>query len=115
MTVDEYLDATPEPQRTTLIEVRDTLRDLLPDATEGLSYGVPAFKVDGVAVAGYASHKGHCGYYPHSGSVLPLLADELAGYDWSQGTLRFPIDQPLPKPLVTQLVEARLAELERGG
>ena len=112
MTVDEYLDAAPEPHRSTLLALRATLRELLPDATEALSYGVPAFKVDGVAVAGYAHHKEHCGYYPHSESVLPAVEDQLSGFEWSRGTLRFAIDEPLPTALVARLVEVRLAELE---
>ena len=108
MTVDEYLDAAPEPHRSTLIALRRTLRELLPEATEGLSYGVPAFKMEGEPVAGYAYHRNHCGYYPHSESVLSQLADELSGYKWSKGTLKFPIDEPLPKSLVAQLVDTRL-------
>jgi uncharacterized protein YdhG (YjbR/CyaY superfamily) len=112
MTVDEYLGGAPEPHRSTLAALRKTLRDILPDADESLSYGVPAFKVDGKAVAGYAYHKNHCGYYPHSESVLAALGDELDGYEWSRGTLRFPTDTPLPKPLVQRLIEIRLAEIE---
>ena len=108
--VEEYLDAAPEPHQSTLRALRATLCTLLPDATERLSYGVPAFEVDGVVVAGYAHHGKHCGYYPHSGSVLTALADELSGYDWSRGTLRFPVDEPLPRALVARLIETRLAE-----
>lgn len=112
MTVDEYLAAAPEPHRTTLHRLRATLREILPDATEAMSYGVPAFTVGGRAVAGYAHAKGHCSYLPHSGSVLQGMAHLLDGYDWSKGTLRFPIDQSLPPALVRQLVAARLAELD---
>ena len=111
VTVDEYLEAAPEPQRSTLAALRATLRSLLPDAEEGMSYGVPAFKIGGVAIAGYAYHKAHCGYYPHSEAVLAELAEELAEYDWSAGTLRFPLDRTLPEPLVALLVERRLAEI----
>ena len=111
MTVDQYLDGAPEPQRSTLRQIRTSLREILPDAAEELSYGVPAFKVEGAAVAGYAFFKNHCSYFPHSGSVLPQLADELGSYEWSKGTLRFPIDEPLPMPLLARLVEARLKEL----
>lgn len=114
MTVEEYLDGAPEPHRSSLMELRRTLQEILPEAAEEFSYGVPAFKIDGRAVAGYAHHRHHCGFYPHSDSVLPQLAEELAGYDWSRGTLRFPIDAPLPKALVARLVETRLAELGRG-
>ena len=113
MTVDEYLDGAPEPQGTTLRRLRATLREILPDATEAMSYGVPAFKVNGTPVAGYAHAKRHCSYFPHSGSVLPGLAAELHGYDWSKGTLRFPTDRALPEALVRRLVEARLAQLDQ--
>ena len=113
MTVDEYLDAAPEPHRTTLREVRAMLQSLLPDAEEGLSYGVPAFKVGGTPVAGYAHAKRHCSYFPHSGAVIARVEPELLeGYDWSKGTLRFPIDRPPGRELVRRLVELRLAMLE---
>jgi uncharacterized protein YdhG (YjbR/CyaY superfamily) len=111
VTVDEYLEAAPEPQRGTLIELRQILRNLLPHSSEGLSYGVPAFKVEGRPVAGYAYFKNHCSYFPHSGSVLPQLAGELTGYEWSRGTLKFGIDTVIPKALVARLVETKLAEL----
>lgn len=111
MTVDEYLERAPEPQRSTLRQIRETLRAILPDATETLSYGVPALKVGGKAVAGYAYFKGHCSYFPHSGTVLPGFANELENYEWSKGTLKFPVDTPLPESLVRRLVAARLAEL----
>jgi uncharacterized protein YdhG (YjbR/CyaY superfamily) len=112
MTVDEYLDSAPEPHRAALLELRAALRRLLPEAEECLSYGVPAFKVAGKAVAGYAYFKNHCSYFPHSGSVLPELTDdELAGYEWSKGTLKFPPGEPLPESLVARLVEVRLEQL----
>ena len=109
--VDRYLDGLPEPQATTLRSLRATLLDLLPDADEGLSYGVPAVLVDGSPVAGYAGFTAHCGYYPHSGSVLQDAADLLDGYAWSKGTLRFPVDQPLPGEIVERLVALRLQQI----
>ena len=111
MTVDEYLEASPEPQRSTLAELRQTLRGLLPESTEEMSYGVPAFKLGGKAIAGYASYKNHCSYFPHSSKVLAEMGEELSQYDWDKGTLRFPIDQPLPPALVGRLVQVRLAHL----
>lgn len=111
MTVDEYLDAAPEPHRSTLMALREKLRAILPDATETISYGVPAFKVNGKAIAGYAAAKNHCSYFPHSGSVLPAMAGELDGYDWKAGTLRFPPDRPLPSELVKRLVATRMDQL----
>lgn len=112
MNVDKYLQEAPEPQRSTLHQVRDSLRSILPDATETISYGVPTFKVGDKAVAGYAYFKAHCSYFPHSGAVLPGVADELDGYEWSQGALRFPVDKPLSAPLLEKLVAARLEELD---
>ena len=111
MTVDEYLQQAPEPQRSTLIQIRASLLRILPEAEEGLSYGVPAFKVGGAPVAGYAYFTRHCSYFPHSGSVLSEIADELSGYEWSKGTLKFPVDDPLPEALLVRLVEARLAQI----
>jgi uncharacterized protein YdhG (YjbR/CyaY superfamily) len=111
MTVDDYLDAAPEPHRSTLRQLRAMLREILPEAEETISYNMPAFKVKGKAVAGYAHFKNHCSYFPHSGSVLPVLADDLTAYQWSKGTLQFPIDRPLPEPLVRRLVEVRLDQL----
>ena len=109
--VDEYLNQAPEPHRSTLITLRANLREILPDAEEEISYGMPAFKMKGKAVAGYAYFKNHCSYFPHSGTVLPELGDELADYEWSKGTLKFPIDSPLPGPLLRRLVEVRLEQL----
>lgn len=114
MTVDEYLATAPAPQRGTLNRLRSTLREILPEAEETISYGMPAFKVDGKAVAGYAWFKGHCSYSPHSSTVLPEIADDLDGYEWSKGALKFPVDDPPPDSLVRKLVEVRLAELGSG-
>ena len=111
MTVDEYLAAAPEPQRSTLNRLRSDLRSLLPEATETISYGMPVFKQGGKAIAGYAYFKAHCSYFPHSGTVLPAIGDDLAGYEWTKGTLKFPVDQPLPVTLLRSLVATRLSQL----
>lgn len=114
MTVDEYLDAAPEPQRRTLLELRALLASILPEAEQAMSYGVPAFKVGGKPVAGYAHAKRHCSYFPHSGTVIAQVEPELLeGYDWSKGTLRFPVDRMPDEALVRRLVEIRLAMPER--
>lgn len=111
MTVDEYLDAAAEPQATTLRTLRAQLRELLPDAQETIAYGAPAMRVEKGLVAGYTANAKHCAYLPMSGSVLAGMADQLTGYTYSKGALRFPPDQPLPQELVAALVAARLAEL----
>ena len=113
MTVDDYLAAAPEPQRSTLSQLRAKLASMLPAAEESLSYGVPAFKIGGKAVAGYAYAKRHCSYFPHSGLVLPEVEPELLeGYDWSKGTLRFPIDEIPGETLLRRLIDIRLTMLE---
>lgn len=109
--VDEYLAATVEPQRSTLTALRATLRELLPDAVEGISYGMPVFKVDGTAIAGYAAFTRHCAYLPHSGNVLAMVGDALAGYTSTSGSLHFAVDRPLPKALVRKLVKARQLDI----
>lgn len=109
--VDEYLGALDEPSQSTLRELRATILDLVPDAEQGLAYGVPAFRVDGRVVAGFAAFKHHLSYFPHSGDVLEQLGDAVAGYATSKGTLKFDPDEPLPRPLVEQLVRARLREI----
>jgi uncharacterized protein YdhG (YjbR/CyaY superfamily) len=94
----------------TLARLRQTILDILPEAEQGISYGVPAFKVRGKTIAGFASFKNHLSYLPHSGSVFPQLKDELRGYSTSSGALRFGIDQPLPVPLVEKLMAVRLQQ-----
>jgi len=110
--VDKYLESLDGPKRTTLEHLRRTILDVVPDAEECISYGVPAFRVDGNVVAGFAAFKNHLSYLPHSGSVFPELADRLAGYRTSKGALQFPIDEPLPAPLVEQLIEVRMRQLD---
>ena len=83
--IDEYLAALDEPKRSTLEELRRAILDVIPEADQGISYGMPAFKVDGKVVAGFAAFKNHLSYFPHSGSVLPELADDLSGYAAIEG------------------------------
>ncbi len=107
--VDAYLAEVDEPKRSTLEAVRQSIRNVVPEAEEGISYGMPAFRVDGKVVAGFAAFKNHLAYLPHSGSVLSELADDLVGYERTAGSLHFAIDVPLPDDLVRRLVETKLA------
>ena len=75
-----------------------------------ISYGVPAFRVRGKTIAGFAAFKNHLSYLPFSGSVLPQLAEQLGDYTMTKSSLHFPVDQPLPEALVRKLIDARLAE-----
>lgn len=109
--IDQYLAELDEPKRATLQQLRDDVLALLPAAEQCISYGMPAFKVQGKAIAGFAAFKNHLAYLPHSGSVLPALAAELAGYQSTKGSLHFAVDRPLPRELIRALIQTRLREL----
>lgn len=109
--IDAYLADLDEPARTTLQQLRRDIHTALPGAEECISYGMPAFKLAGKTVAGFAAFKNHLSFIPHSGSVLPALADDLAGYHGTKGSLHFPVDEPLPPSLVTKLIRTRLDQL----
>jgi uncharacterized protein YdhG (YjbR/CyaY superfamily) len=108
--VDEYLANLDEPKRTTLEELRQTIHSIVPEAEEGISYGTPAYRLQGKVIAGFAAFKNHLSYLPHSGSVFAEIPDDVADYVTSKGALRFPIDQPLPRPLVKKLIAIRLRQ-----
>jgi uncharacterized protein YdhG (YjbR/CyaY superfamily) len=108
--IDHYLEQLDEPKRTTLSRLRQTILDVVPDAEQCISYGVPAFKLRGKTVAGFAAFKNHLSYLPHSGSVFPELAELLSSYSKSSGALRFDIDTPLPRQLVEKLIAVRIGQ-----
>ena len=110
--IDSYLATLDEPKRTTLEELRRSILAVIPDAVQCISYGMPAFKVRGKTVAGFAAFKNHLSYLPHSGSVLEKLGEDLASYQGTKGSLHFAIDVPLPRGLVNKLVQTRMRELE---
>ncbi len=112
-TIDAYLAALDKPKRTTLEALRQTIHGIIPRAEECISYGMPAFRLDGKVIAGFAAFKNHLAYLPHSGSVLGQLSDDLAGYESTPGSLHFPIDKPLSKSLVKKLIAIRLEEARR--
>jgi uncharacterized protein YdhG (YjbR/CyaY superfamily) len=111
--VDEYLRGLEEPKRGTLEALRRTILEIVPDAEQVISYNVPAFRVEGRIVAGFAAFKNHLSYLPFSGSVLPEFANELEGYTRTKSALHFPVDRPLPKTLVRKLIAARRSEAAR--
>lgn len=112
-TTDEYLAAIPEPARSTLKKIRATIRSVVPaEATEAISYGMPAFKYKG-ALVWFAAFSDHCSFFPGSGRVIAAFHKELKKFQTSKGTIRFPLDKPLSAALVKKIVKARIAENER--
>jgi uncharacterized protein YdhG (YjbR/CyaY superfamily) len=108
---DEYLRAVEEPKRGTLETLPSTILEIVPEAQQAISYRVPAFRVRGQTVAGFAASKDHLSYLPFSGSVLDQLAPELAGHTMTTSSLHFPVDRHPPTTLVKKLIAVRLAEI----
>lgn len=109
--IDAYLATLPPKTRAGLQKLRRIIRAAVPDAEEGFSYGMPAFRVDGRPLIGFAAARTHSSLYPMSSAVIRSLAAELEGYETSKGTIRFPPDRPPSARLVGKLLKARMAEL----
>ena len=109
--IDEYIAKLAEPKRTALSQLRETILRVIPESEQCISYRMPAFRMHGKVVAGFAAFKNHLSYLPHSGSVLPELRDDIAGYRTSSGALRFAVDIPLPEELVRKLIGTRLRQI----
>jgi uncharacterized protein YdhG (YjbR/CyaY superfamily) len=109
--VDEYLAGVPEPARSTLKNIRAAIRSAVPpEATETISYRIPAFRYKGVLVW-FAAFSNHCSFFP-TAAVIEEFKNELKGFSISKGTIQFPTDKPLPAALVKKMVKARVAQIE---
>lgn len=109
--IDEYLAGIPDPARSTLSKIRAAIRSAVPpEATETISYRMPAFKYKGMLVW-FAAFSDHCSLFP-TALVIHEFQEELKGFSISKGTIRFPVDKPLPTALVKKLVKARVAQME---
>ena len=114
-TVDDYVASAPKHRRATLTKLRQTIKAAAPKATEIVSYGMAGFKQDRKRVAYFAYWKSHTALYGTSRQFIKANAAELKPYVQSKGTLQFPADKPLPYGLVTRIVKARIAEIEKSG
>ncbi len=106
--IDEYIAAFPAKIQTVLQELRATIKVAAPDATEKISYQMPTFALKGNLVH-FAAHKNHIGFYP-TPSGIEAFREQLAPYESSKGAVQFPIDQPLPLGLISEIVKFRVAE-----
>jgi len=100
--------SAPSPHRETMLEMRNRILEIIPDAEEVVSYGMPAFKLDGRVLAGLLANKKHVGYYPFSGSILHLFPEELAKFSTTKSAIHVPVDKPLAKGLIKKLIKARV-------
>lgn len=109
--VDEYLKSFSGQQKETLEKLRSVIKAAAPKAEETISYGIPAYKQNGM-IAYFAGFKNHCSYFPGSYAVMKLFEEELKSYQVSKGTIQFPIDRPLASSLIQKLVLAKIKENE---
>jgi len=111
--IDAYLAPLDPIKRATLEAMRGSILEILPTATQEIYYAMPAFKVDGVALAGFAAFKNHLSYIPYSGQVIDKIADQLEPYSlgYSQGVFKFAIEKPLPKEIIKLLILTRAAQV----
>ena len=109
--IDKHLRMFSGAQLETLQHLRETILSVVPQAQETMSYGMPAYEIDGKVVAGFEGFKKHCSYFPHSGSVLEELDAFPEWCELSKGTLKFPIGKKLPKTLVRKLISVRRRQI----
>ena len=108
-TIDEYLAQLPADKRAALQWLRRYIKAAAPGAEECISYGIPAFRLDGRLLVHFGAAARHCSFYP--GTVVESFRRDLEAYDISKGTIRFPPDDPLPAGLVKRIVRAQVARL----
>ena len=109
--VDEYMAQLPDDRRAVMEQLRRTIRSAAPEATEVISYNMPAFKVGGRFLVSYEAFKRHYSLFPWSDAMVEELGDELRPYAVGKGTIRFPADEPIPLELVARIVEVRNREV----
>jgi uncharacterized protein YdhG (YjbR/CyaY superfamily) len=108
--IDDYLATITGDKRAALDELCKTIRTIVPQAEECISYGMPAFRLDGKVIAGFRATATGCSYYPFSGKTLKTLARDLESYGKTKSALHFRPDDALPTTLVRKLIKARIAE-----
>lgn len=106
--IDTYISGFPENVKHLLEELRNTIRKAAPEAEECISYGMPAFRQNGILVY-FAGYKNHIGFYP-TGSGIAAFQNEITDYKTSKGTIQFPLDNPLPVDLIVRITKFRIEE-----
>jgi uncharacterized protein YdhG (YjbR/CyaY superfamily) len=107
--IDEYIRTFPPDIQAVLGKIRQTIKAAAPGAVETISYQMPAFKLNGKMLVFFAAFKNHIGFYPLPSGITSFEKD-LSNYAWSKGTVRFPLDKPIPYDLVEKIVKSRAKE-----
>ncbi|MDD4307762.1 MAG: DUF1801 domain-containing protein [Thermoplasmata archaeon] len=107
-TIDSYIERYPEDVRIILEKIRKTIKDIVPEAEEAISYGIPTYRLKGNLVH-FAAFRNHIGFYP-SPSGIAAFEKELADYKTSKGAVQFPLDRPIPFALIRKIVRFRVKE-----
>jgi len=110
-TIDDALTDLPESEHDALLRVIEIARRVVPQASDGVSYAVPALKVEGKPLIGVSARAHHLSVFPFSPAAIDVVRSELEGFSVSKGTIRFTVERPLPDALIEHLVAARLAEI----
>ena len=108
-TVDEYLKLFPDPQKSVLETIRKTIREAAPMAEETISYGMPAYKLNGV-LAYFGGFKGHCSFFPGGNALIKKFSDELKSYKTSKGTIQFPLNGQIPTALIKRMIKEKVKQ-----
>lgn len=111
----DYIGSLDPAERDALERIRARAVELVPEAEEGLGYGMPALTYRGRPLLSVRSTKTHLGFYPFSADVVAAVSADLDGFDWAKGTIRFQADHPLPDDLLTKLVLLRRDEIDAAG
>ena len=111
-TIDKYLASVNANHRDALQKIREAIHAVAPNAEECISYGIPAFRLNGRALVFFGAWANHCAFYPGSPASLKKFRSDLKGFQLSKGTIRFSSDNPLPVALVKKLVKARVAQID---
>jgi uncharacterized protein YdhG (YjbR/CyaY superfamily) len=107
-TITEYIAHAPKVSRAKLRELRKLMKAMAPKAEEGIGYGIPGYKLEGKPLVYFAGYEHHVGFYGASGTFFDLFKKELKQYEVSKGTVRFPVDRPLPVGLIKKMLKARI-------
>lgn len=107
-TMDEYIAGFPADVEEILEKIRDTIRKAAPGAQEAINYGIPTFTLNGNLVH-FAAFKKHIGFYP-TPTGIEAFKEELSAYEMAKGSVQFPLDKPIPYPLISRIVKFRMKE-----